>query len=119
MAGVDSRQRSQGAASRFRRCPMNRLLPVFCLALLVLCLMLTASCGDIFVRGAINTGSQSVNGTVSIVQFSTDSGGISITIITLTSSGAASTLNFCGDQRSLFPASSQVQVSFMPGTPCD
>ena len=98
---------------------MNRLLPTLCLALLILCVMLAVSCGDVFVRGAINAGSQSVNGTVSIVQFSTGSGSVSITIITLTNSGTASTLNFCGDQRSLFPTNRQVQVSFTPGTPCD
>ena len=70
-------------------------------------------------RGAINTGTQSINGMVSIVQSSADSGGVSVTIITLTSNGMASTLDLCGDQRSLFPTNSQVQVSFMPGTPCD
>jgi hypothetical protein len=98
---------------------MYRLLPLaFILALLILCVLVTASCGNVFVRGAINPGTQSVNGTVSIVEFSVD-GGVSITIITLSSNGMARTLNFCGDQRSQFPANSQVQVSFTPGTPCD
>ena len=98
---------------------MNRLLPAFSLALLMVCVMLSASCGNVFVRGAINPGAQATNGTVSIVQFSSGSGGVSITIITLTSNGLANTLDFCGDQRSLFPANQQVQVSFMPGTACD
>jgi hypothetical protein len=98
---------------------MYRLLPLaFILALLILCVLVTVSCGDVFVRGAINPGTQSVNGTVSIVELSVD-GGVSITIITLSSNGMASTLNFCGDQRSQFPANSQVQVSFTPGSPCD
>ena len=98
---------------------MNRLLPAFSLGLLMVYVLLTASCGNVFVRGAINPGSQFANGTVSIVQFSSGSGGVSITIITLTNNSMANTLNFCGDQRPLFPANQQVQVSFMPGTPCD
>jgi hypothetical protein len=99
---------------------MKRLLLVaLFLALLIGGVLATVSCGNVFVRGAINTGSQSATGTVSIVQFSSDSGGVSITIITLSSSGMANTLNFCGDQRLLFPANQRVQVSFMPGTPCD
>ena len=99
---------------------MDRLLlPAVSLALLIVCVLITVSCGNVFVRGAINPGMQSASGTVSIVQFGGNSSGVSITIITLTSNGMASTLHFCGDQRPLFPANSQVQVSFMPGTPCD
>ena len=93
---------------------MNRLLALVVVALL----LTTVSCGDIFVRGAINPGMQSVNGVVSIVQFSADSGGVSITIITLTGSGMNHTLNLCGDQRDLFPVDRDVRVSFKPGTPC-
>ena len=93
---------------------MNRLLALVLIALL----LTTVSCGDIFVRGAINPGTQSVNGVVSIVQFSADSGGVSITIITLTGSGMNHTLNLCGDQRDLFPVDRDVRVSFKPGTPC-
>lgn len=95
---------------------MNRLLV---LAVLV-CLASNISCGDIFVRGAINAGSQSTSGLVSIVQFSAGStSGVSITIITLTANGMASTHSFCGDQRTLFPVDSQVRVSFTTGNPCD
>jgi len=98
---------------------MNRLLlSTLSLGLLLACLLTTVSCGDVFIRGAINPGAQSLNGTVSIVQFSADSGGVAITIITLTSNGMANTLNFCGDQRARFPSHSQVQVSFTPVTPC-
>ena len=94
---------------------MNRLLVL----LVVACLLTSVSCGDIFVRGAINPGSQSATGTVSIVQFSAGTGsGVSITIITLAGNGMASTFSFCGDQRTQFPVDRQVQVSFMPGTPC-
>jgi hypothetical protein len=94
---------------------VNRLL-VF---LVVACLLTSASCGDIFVRGAINTGSQTAGGVVSIVQLSAATGGgVSITIITLAANGMASTFSFCGDQRTRFPVDSQVRVNFMPGTPC-
>jgi hypothetical protein len=90
------------------------------LALLVVAGVLTSvSCGDILVRGAINPGTQSTSGLVTIVQFSAASGsGVSITVITLAANGMASTLNFCGDQRTRFPVNSQVHVSFMPGNPC-
>jgi hypothetical protein len=94
---------------------LNRLLVFLVLA----CLLTSVSCGDIFVRGAINPGTQSATGTVSIVQFSAGTGtGVSITIITLAGNGMASTFSFCGDQRTQFPVDRQVQVSFMPGTPC-
>ena len=94
---------------------MNRLL-VFLLA--VACLLPTFSCGDIFVRGAINT--QSTSGLVSIVQFTAGSGSsVSITVITLTSNGMATTKSFCGDQRALFPPNRDVRVDFTPGSPCD
>ena len=92
---------------------MNRLLLV-----VIALLLTTVSCGDIFIRGAINPAAQSVNGVVGIVQFSADSGGVSITIITLTGSGMNHTLNLCGDQRDLFPVDRDVRVSFKPGTPC-
>lgn len=94
---------------------MNRLLVVLVFA----CLPMTVSCGDIFVRGAINPGTQSAAGTVTIVQFSASSGsGVSVTIITLTGNSTAHTLNFCGDQRTLFPVDRQVQINFTPGPPC-
>ena len=94
---------------------MNRLL-VF---LLAGCLLTSVSCGQIFVRGAINTGTRSTSGTVSIVQFNASSEtGVSITIITLIGNNTASTFNFCGDQRAKFPMAQAVQVSFMPGNAC-
>jgi hypothetical protein len=94
---------------------VNRLL-VF---LVVAGLVTTVSCGDIFVRGAINAGTQSASGMVSIVQFSAATGsGVSITIITLTGNSMASTFRFCGDQRTFFPVDQQVRVNFTPGSPC-
>ena len=94
---------------------MNRLV----LLALIACLLNCVACGDIFVRGAINSGVQSSSGTVSIVQLNaSSSGGVTITIITLMENNGATTLHFCGDQRPLFPLSQQIQVSFRPGTPC-
>jgi hypothetical protein len=94
---------------------MNRLLVI----LVVACLLTTVSCGYISVSGAINTGTQSAAGTISIVQFSASSGsGVSVTIITLTGSSVSNTLSFCGDQRTLFPVDKQVQINFTPGKPC-
>jgi hypothetical protein len=94
---------------------MNRLLVVLAVA----CLLTTVSCGYVSVSGAINLGTQSAAGTVSIVQFSASSGeGVSVTIITLTGNSSADTFNFCGDQRTQFPVDKQVQVSFTPGQPC-
>jgi V8-like Glu-specific endopeptidase len=94
---------------------VNRLL----IALITTFLLMSVSCGEIFVRGAINTTTQSTSGTVSIVQFAASSGtGISVTIITLISNNSANTFNFCGDERAKFPMAQAVQVSFVPGTAC-
>jgi hypothetical protein len=83
------------------------------------CLLTTVSCGDIFVRGAISPGTQSAAGTVTILQFSaSNASGVSVTIITLTGNSTANTLNFWGDQRTLFPVDKQVQINFTPGQPC-
>src|SRR5215468_12257514 len=100
---------------RRRRCFVNRLLV---LLLVTACLFSTVSCGYVFVAGAINT--QSTSGLVSIVQFTDGSGSsVSITVITFTSNGMASTKTFCGDQRAQFPLDHNVRVDFTPGTPCD
>ena len=94
---------------------MHRLLT----AVLAISFLLTSvSCGDFFFGGAIRPSTQSVSGFVTIVQFTASTGdGVSTTIITLVSNGAAGTLSFCGDQRGLFPVDRQVQIKFTPGTP--
>ena len=81
-------------------------------------LALSASCGDIFVRGALNSGTETAAGVVSIVQFSSTNGGTSITVVTLMQSGAANTLTFCGDQRRRFPVDQALHVTFTPGSSC-
>jgi hypothetical protein len=83
---------------------LHRLLFV---TLIAAFLVTTVSCGDIFVRGAINTETQSVNGIVSIVHINVDSGGVTITIITLTGSGLDHTLNFCGIRARCFPSTAR------------
>jgi hypothetical protein len=94
---------------------VNRLL----VALVLAGALAAVSCGDVFVRGAINPGTQSTTGTISIVQFSASTGGgVSVTIITLTGNSVPNTLSFCGDQRSLFPVDKQVQINFTPGQTC-
>jgi hypothetical protein len=50
-------------------------------------LLLSASCGEIFVRGALHSGTETTAGIVSIVQFTATEGGTSITVVTLMQSG--------------------------------
>ncbi len=87
-------------------------------SLVFVVLTLSASCGDIFVQAALNSGTETAAGVVSIVQFSATSGGTSITVVTLMQSGAANTLTFCGDQRTRFPGDQAVHVTFTPGSSC-
>jgi hypothetical protein len=94
---------------------VKRLLkPLFVFVLL----MLGPSCGEVFVRGALISGSQTAIGVVSIVQFSVTDAGTSITVVTLLQSAMANTLSFCGDQRSRFPLDQPVRVTFTPGSTC-
>ena len=77
-------------------------------------------CGNVFVGGAIPT--QTISGTVSIVQLTVLSGGggttVQVTAVTLLANGMASAGTFCGDQRSQFPMNTFVQANFTPGRPC-
>lgn len=92
---------------------MKRLLsPVLVLALL----LLSTSCGDVFVRGAIEPGS-TIEGSVSIVQIETE-GTVQVTFVTLLQNSTSSTIGFCGDQSALFPLHHYVRVNFNPGKPC-
>lgn len=98
---------------------MKRLLAVF----LGLVLLLTSTgCGNIFVRGAINSGFSTVNGLVSIVQLGNgvgaDGGSVQITFVTFLFEGTSSTIGFCGNQVSQFPLSQTVRTQFTPGQVC-
>jgi hypothetical protein len=94
---------------------VKRLLAV---PLVTTLLLLSSSCGDVFVRGALNTGSQTAIGTVSIVRFTITDSGTTITVVTLPEQGMAQSLNFCGDQRSRFPLDQPIEVTFTPGATC-
>ena len=98
---------------------MKRSLPF----LLATCLVLTLTgCGNVFVRGAINPGSSSVSGLVSVVQFSAvigDSGTtVQVTFVTFLQDGTSSTIGFCGDERTRFPMQQTVRTDFTPGRTC-
>jgi hypothetical protein len=100
---------------------MSRLLNLLSLLLLSLS---CAGCGYVAVSGAIQPGTQTVSGMVSIVQFSFVNGVSSVTIVTLvgqnmTGMDTADTLRFCGDQRSQFPMDTTVNARFSPGTSCN
>jgi len=72
---------------------VKRLLPrVLGLALL----LLSTGCGNVFVRGAIETGS-TIQGAVSTVQLETE-GTVQVTFVTLLQNGTSSTIGFCGDK---------------------
>ncbi len=94
------------------------------LALLVaLCLSLTG-CGSFFVGFVSNPGGGpfSVRGTVSIVSFGSiqdpTTQAITFTAVTFVNSGAATTINFCGDQRAKFPLNQFLQANFNAGIHC-
>jgi hypothetical protein len=91
--------------------------------LLAICLNVTLTgCGNIFVRGAINPGTSSVSGMVSVVQLSAviGDGGttVQVTFVTFLQEGASSTIGFCGDERSRFPMQQSVRANFTPGQTC-
>jgi len=93
------------------------------LSILLLFLVLTfPGCGNIFIRGALPAGSSRVSGSVSLVQLSAIIGGngttLQVTFVTFLQAGAASTIEFCGDQRSRFPMQQTVRADFNPGQPC-
>ena len=100
---------------------MKRLLVLLlCLVLFTYC----TGCGGVFVAAAWNGGgiTQSANGLVVIVQFSSvsSSGGfIFVTFVTFDQNGTSASVPFCGDQRNQFPMDQNVTVNFNPGQPCN
>jgi hypothetical protein len=94
---------------------------IFGLSCLVLLTLLIYACGNVFVSASWNGGRQSIDGVVSIVQLTVISdGGVStqVTVVTLANTLRNTTESFCGDQRTQFPVSNSVHVTFMPGQPC-
>ena len=89
--------------------------------LVVSLLLFSTDCGNVFVRGAIGTGS-TVQGSVSIVQLGNvlngTGGTVQVTFVTFLQNGTSFSLAFCGDQTNLFPLDQTVSVDFNPGQPC-
>jgi hypothetical protein len=98
-----------------------RIFGLTCLFALV---PLIPECGNVFVRGFWNGGTQmqTVSGTVSVVQFTVvvvgDNASTQVTVVTLMNNFASSTVSFCGDQRSRFPLNNFVLATFQPGQSC-
>ena len=93
----------------------------FGLACLLALSLLIPACGNVFVRGFWNGGTQTVSGFVSIVQLTivfNGNGSTQVTVVTLSNNFNSSTLSFCGDQRTQFPLNQFVQANFLPGQPC-
>lgn len=84
-------------------------------------LLSSTGCGNVFVRGAIQTGS-TIQGSVSVVQIGSvlngTGGTVQATFVTFLENGTFSTIGFCADQASLFPLDQTVLVNFNPGQPC-
>jgi hypothetical protein len=85
--------------------------------------LLLAGCGQVFVGFVSNPGNpMQVSGTVSRAQleFFNDNHGtlINFTAVTFINAGTATTINFCGDQRSGFPINRVAQADFTTGTFC-
>jgi hypothetical protein len=99
-------------------------MKLFFSLVLAACLIVTlAGCNSVFfVGGAINPGTSSVIGTVSVVQISAvigDNGStVQVTFVTFLNGGSSSTVGFCGDERDRFPMQQTVRANFTPGRTC-
>jgi len=86
--------------------------------------LLLSSCGQIFVGVVSNPQipSSTLTGRVTATALSSvndlHGNALTVTIVTLTNGGLASSPDFCGDQRAQFPINSVVQVSFTQETQC-
>jgi len=84
-------------------------------------LLSSIGCGNVFVGGAIRTGS-TIQGSVSTVEIGSvlngTGGTVQVTFVTLLANGTFSTIGFCADQSSLFPLNQTVMVNFNPGQTC-
>ena len=89
-------------------------------------LLSSTGCGNVIVRGAIQTGT-TIQGSVSTVQIGSvlngTGGTVQVTFVTFLENGTFSTIGFCADPSSadlasLFPLGQTVLVNFNPGQPC-
>jgi len=94
------------------------------LAILLFPILLTAGCGNVFIRANWNGNNQTVSGVVSVVQLTivTDGNNVSTqvtaVVVTLRDNLGASNFTFCGDQRFQFPPDRFAQATFTPGQTC-
>jgi hypothetical protein len=92
------------------------------LSLTVVVALLATLCGcgsKFFIRGAINTGT--ISGSVSTVELTStidDGTSVTVTLVTFLQSRTSSSMNFCGDQRALFPLDQFVSASFTMTPAC-
>jgi hypothetical protein len=94
----------------------------FLSAILIVSLpVVSTSCGNVFISGAINPGS-TMTGGVTFVQLGNvlngTGGTVQVTFVTFLQNGTSSTIGFCDDQTALFPLDQTVRVNFNPGRPC-
>lgn len=98
-----------------------RYVRLWTVVVLLLCVLLVG-CGVYFVGFVSNPGGNStITGTVSVitVQFlQIVSSNTIITSVTFVSQGNSVTMNFCGDQHSLFNVSQLVTANFISGLNC-
>jgi hypothetical protein len=112
------------SAARSSGNPLNmRSSPQLALALVLFPCLLFEGCGAYFVGFVSNPGgNQTISGTISTVQLSfvQDITGetIVLTAVTFLNSGAATTLNFCGNQQEKFPVGDDVRADFSTGVLC-
>jgi hypothetical protein len=94
---------------------------IFLLVLIASLVAASMGCGNVFVRGAINTGS-SITGSVAGIEIGNVLSGpgatIQVTFVTCTQNGISSTMGFCNDQISLFPVGQTIRVNFNPRETC-
>ncbi|MBZ5722002.1 MAG: hypothetical protein LAO03_16645 [Acidobacteriia bacterium] len=98
---------------------MQRLLSLFLVAGLILA---SSSCGNVEINGAINPGTSTITGFVSVVHLTSVIGGdgvtVLVTFVTFLAEGSSTTVGFCGDQTMQFPLNQMVQANFTPGQTC-
>jgi hypothetical protein len=84
--------------------------------------LLLSGCGSFFVGFVSNPGgATTISGTVTTVNLGfvhDPSGTTASTAVTFINVGSAVTINFCGDQRNLFPINANIQVDFNSGVSC-
>ena len=86
--------------------------------------VLLAGCGGSYFVGFVSNpiGSTSITGKVTSISSgfasSASTGTTSVTVVTFTNFGSATTLYFCGDQKTLFPLDQTVRAEYTSGILC-